>query len=251
MTEDDRGTVNRRGVLGIAAAGTLIAAATARAQPYAKVRENIAIIGTGNVGSTLGKAWAALGHTIIYGSRTPQSDKAKQLAKETGNGATVRSQIDATASMAIVLLAAPAQVALEIVAGLGDLSGKILIDAMNAMSFKDGRLIEPDDPIGLAAQIQALAPGAAVVKAFNTTNSRVMSGAQAVTGGPVSLPIAGANPQVRARVAALAADIGFDVLDMGGPEAFKQVEHLGRIYVAYAVAHRPERLEFNFRTWRA
>ena len=37
--------------------------------------ETIAIIGTGNVGSTLGKIWAAKGHEIIYGSRTPTSTR--------------------------------------------------------------------------------------------------------------------------------------------------------------------------------
>jgi predicted dinucleotide-binding enzyme len=78
-----------------------------------------------------------------------------------------------------------------------------------------------------------------------------MSGPKTVTGGPVTVPLAGADDKARARVAVLATAIGFDVLDMGGPEALKQVEHLGRIYVAYAVTHRPQRVELNFRTWKA
>jgi 8-hydroxy-5-deazaflavin:NADPH oxidoreductase len=247
MTDQD---IARRTLLGSVAAGTFIAA-TAVAQTKSASPEAIAIIGTGNVGATLGKAWAAKGHRIIYGSRSPESEKAKQLAKDTGNGATVVAQATAAKGVGLVLLAAPSQVALEIVAALGDLSGKVVMDAMNAMSFKDGKLIEPDDDIGLAMQIQAKAPSASVVKAFNATNSRVMSGPKEITGGPVTMPIAGGDEKARAKVAALAAEIGFDVLDMGGPEALKQVEHLGRIYVAYAVAHRPQRVEFNFRTWKA
>jgi 8-hydroxy-5-deazaflavin:NADPH oxidoreductase len=243
--------LTRRSILGAAtAAGTLIAT-SALAQQKQASGDVIAMIGTGNVGATLGKAWAAKGHRIVYGSRSPDSEKSKQLVKDTGNGATVVAQAFATKGASIVVLAAPSQVALEIVATLGDLSGKIIIDAMNAMSFKDGKLIEPDDPNGLAAQIQAKAPGALVVKAFNATNAKVMSGPQQVTGGPVTVPIAGADDKARAKVTALATQLGFDVLDMGGPEALRQVEHLGRIYVGYAVTHRPQRLEFNFRIWKA
>jgi predicted dinucleotide-binding enzyme len=243
--------LDRRTLLTTAAVSGVFIATSAAAQQKAEKPETIAVIGTGNVGATLGKAWAAKGHRIVYGSRNPDSEKSKQLAKDTGNGARVVAQAAATKDAGVVLLAAPSQAAMEIVATLGDLSGKAVMDAMNAMSFKDGKLIEPDDSLGLAARIQEAAKAALVVKAFNATNSRVMSGPQQVTGGPVTVPIAGANETARAKVAALAMSLGFDVLDMGGPEALKLVEHLGRIYVAYAVTHRPQRVEFNFRTWKA
>ncbi|MSO98953.1 MAG: hypothetical protein EXR11_12170 [Rhodospirillaceae bacterium] len=251
MTDDNSADgFSRRALIGAAAMGTFIAA-TATAQEKTKRPEKIAIIGTGNVGSNLGKVWAAIGHTVVYGSRNPESDKVKELVKETSNGATAVSQAEAAKGIEIVLLAAPSQAALEVVAALGDVSGKILIDAMNVMSFKDGKLVEPDDPLGLAARIQAAAPNAYVVKAFNATNALVMSGPQKITGGPVTIPIAGGSPEARTRVSALTTAIGFDVLDMGGTEALKLVEHLGRIYVAYSFTHRPQRLEFNFRTWSA
>jgi hypothetical protein len=89
-----------------------------------------------------------------------------------------------------------------------------------------------------------------VVKAFNTTTTRVMAD-PTISGGPVSLPIAGGDASARARVAALAGSLGLIPIDMGGPEALRQVEHLGRIYVAYSVKHRPQRLEFHLRTWTA
>ena len=240
----------RRTLLSTAAVVGTFIATTPFAQDKSSKTETIAIIGTGNVGTTLGKAWAAKGHRIIYGSRSPNTEKAKDVIKNTGNGASVVAQADAAKGASIVLLAAPSQVALDVVATLGDLSGKVVIDAMNAISFKDGKMIEPDDQVGLGAQIQAKAPAAFVVKAFNATNSRVMSGPKEITGGSVTVPIAGGDDKARAKVATLATEIGFDVLDMGGAEALKQVEHLGRIYVAYAVTHRPQRLEFNFRTWK-
>ncbi|MDX2144578.1 MAG: NAD(P)-binding domain-containing protein [Rhodospirillaceae bacterium] len=242
--------LSRRVVIGAVAVGVAALGTGSGAQVRPANAETIAIIGTGNVGGTLGKRWAALGHAITYGSRAPDSDKVKQLVEDTGLNARATTQADAVKGASVVLLAAPSQMALDIVNGLGDLSGKLVIDAMNAMSFKDGAMIEPDDALGLAARIQAAAPEAAVIKAFNTTTTRIMADPK-ISGGPVSLPIAGGDASARARVSALAAPLGFEVVDMGGSEALKQVEHLGRIYVAYAVKHRPQRLEFHLRTWKA
>ena len=36
---------------------------------------NIGIIGVGNVGGTLGRRWAQLGHSIAYGVREPEGEK--------------------------------------------------------------------------------------------------------------------------------------------------------------------------------
>jgi len=52
----------------------------------------IAVIGTGNVGSALGPEFAALGHTIVYGSRTPTEQDVKDLVARTGHGATATTQ---------------------------------------------------------------------------------------------------------------------------------------------------------------
>ena len=47
-------------------------------------RETIAIIGTGDLGDSLGARLAGLGYTIVYGSRTPDSDRVKALVATTG-----------------------------------------------------------------------------------------------------------------------------------------------------------------------
>ncbi|MDX1522321.1 MAG: NAD(P)-binding domain-containing protein, partial [Anaerolineae bacterium] len=44
----------------------------------------IAVVGTGNVGSTLGRRWAEAGHQITYGTRDPSSDKVGSLLEATG-----------------------------------------------------------------------------------------------------------------------------------------------------------------------
>lgn len=39
----------------------------------------IGVIGSGNVGGTLGTRWAKAGHDIVYGTRDPQANDIKQL----------------------------------------------------------------------------------------------------------------------------------------------------------------------------
>src|SRR5688500_9434457 len=94
----------------------------------------IAVIGTGNVGSALGPEFAALGHTIVYGSRTPNEQDVKDLVAKTGHGATAMAQPEAVKGADIVVLAVPGNLAVQITQSLGDLSGKILLDPTNVVN---------------------------------------------------------------------------------------------------------------------
>ena len=241
-------SLSRRLALGGAAFTVATSAAALPARAQAAQIETIAVIGTGNVGSTLGKAWAAVGHKIVYGSRAPDSDKVKALVVESGPNASAALPKDSVQNAGLVLLAIPSASAVEIVTGLGDLKGKVLIDATNLLSIVDGKIVEPAEC--LADQIRAAAPNANLIKAFNTTNTKVMVD-PAMTGGTVTLPLAGASMQSKKRVAQLAAALGLETVDIGGNDMLRMAEHLGRLYVGYGVKNRPQRLEFQFRTWGA
>jgi hypothetical protein len=94
----------------------------------------IAVIGTGNVGSALGPEFAALGHTIVYGSRTPTEKDVTDLVAKTGHGATATTQPEAVKGADIVVLAVPGNLAVQITQSLGDLSGKVIIDPTNRVN---------------------------------------------------------------------------------------------------------------------
>lgn len=176
----------------------------------------IAVIGTGNVGSALGPELAALGHTIVYGSRTPNEQDVKDLVAKTGHGATATTQPEAVKGADMVLLAVPGNLAVQITQSLGDLSGKIIIDPTNRVnrSSPDG-YANHDVPGGSNAElIQAAAPGAKVVKAFNTLNWAKMVD-PASSGGPVSIPIVGDDAAARATVAELIKGMGLEPVDLG------------------------------------
>lgn len=195
--------------------------------------ETIAVIGTGNVGSTLGKAWAAAGHTIIYGSRSPNAIRVQNLVGETGNGATATTQRAAAQQADIVLIPIPPAAIADVIGVLGDLSGKLIIDPTNSWSFEDGYAISPRDPRNsLAEEVQALATGATVVKAFNTLNYTIMEDPSR-SGGPVTVPIAGNSMPAKERVARLVEDIGLEPLDVGTLQAAEYLEEMLRLAIGF------------------
>ena len=71
--------------------------------------DTIAVIGTGNVGAALGTEFAAQGHTIVYGSRTPENDKVAEIVARTEGDASAATQPEAAKRADIVVLAVGSQ----------------------------------------------------------------------------------------------------------------------------------------------
>ena len=191
--------------------------------------ETIAIIGTGNVASALGPEFAAQGHTIVYGSRKPDSGDAQELVQETGNLASVTTPSDSVKDADIVVLAVPGTRVKEIVMGLGDLSGKIIIDPTNPME-RELMTFHHAVETSNAQIIQELQPDADVVKAFNTLSWKTMKDA-ASAGGPVSVPLAGNSRGAKKVVAKLASGMGLEAIDVGGIENAHWVEGMLLLWI--------------------
>ncbi|HEX4596093.1 MAG TPA: NAD(P)-binding domain-containing protein, partial [Bryobacteraceae bacterium] len=134
---------------------------------------NIGIIGSGNVGGTLGTRWAKGGHQVTFGSRDPGGADMQQLVARAGATARAATLQDAAKSGEVLLLSTPWPVTKEIVQGLGDLTGKVLIDAVNPLLPDLSGMALPNTTSG-AEQVGGWARGAKVVKAFNTVGSNIM-----------------------------------------------------------------------------
>jgi predicted dinucleotide-binding enzyme len=188
----------------------------ALAPPAAALADTIAIVGTGNVAGALGPEFAQQGHTIVYGSRDPSRAEVKALVSRTGKNASAKGQREAVAGADIVVLAVPGTVAEEVTKNLGDLSGKIIIDPTNRVARgDDGWLNYGIQGEGSNAElIQKAAPGAHVVKAFNTLNYRTMIDPQS-SGGPVTIPIAGDDAAAKEKVSKLIKGMDLEVADFG------------------------------------
>jgi hypothetical protein len=93
----------------------------------------IAIIGTGHVGGALGGRWARDGHEIIFGSRNPEGEKAQNLLRLVPGNVRVAGNTEAVSAAEVVLLATPWSATRDTLtrAGITNLAGKIVIDAVN------------------------------------------------------------------------------------------------------------------------
>jgi predicted dinucleotide-binding enzyme len=208
--------------------------------------ETIAVIGTGDMGDTLGPRLAKLGYRVIYGSRNPQSEKVQGLVARTGNAASAAVQAEAAAEADIVVLAIPWPAMSTVAQSLGNLKGKIVIDI--SMPFRQGKdgYPEPLMPTSSAELIQQWNPGARVVKTLATMGSGIIDEPQSA-GGTVSLPIASDDKAAKEKVAGIVAAIGLDPVDFGPLRMARQIESLQLIYMIPLVQNRPLNWEFYFR----
>jgi len=186
----------------------------------------IAVIGTGNVGAALGPEFAEQGHTIVYGSREPNREDVQALVSRTAGDASATQPQQAVTGADMVVLAVPGTSAVGIAAGLGDLSGKILIDPTNVISREGGRMSHGIPGKGSnAALIQQEQPGAFVVKAFNTLNWVQMVDPE-TAGGPITIMLAGDDADAKAAVAELVRGMDLDAVDVGGLEYAHLLEEM-------------------------
>ena len=191
----------------------------------------IGIIGAGNVGGTLGRAWARRGHEVTFGSRDPNSRKIQELIASTGGAGKAAAIPEAVASAEVVALATPWPATQAAVQNAGDLSGKILLDCTNPLA--PDLSLEFGHTTSGGEQVSAWAPGARVVKIFNTTGFENMAdpsyGDQACT-----MFYAGDDSEAKAVAAQLAREIGFDPVDAGPLSNARLMEPLAALWIYLA-----------------
>lgn len=170
---------------------------------------HIAIIGSGNIGEGLGRAWRKAGHDVVFGARDPSSAELVALCAETG--ARAAGVGDSVRDAEVVVFAMPAAALDDVVAKVGELAGKTVIDCTNAVER---------GPAGLAIKtghterLQARLPRAHVVKSFNAQGAENLA-APRYGDTAASNFLCGDDAAARAKVAQLAADVGFEPVDLG------------------------------------
>ena len=141
-------------------------------------RFSLAFIGgTGPEGRGLATRFAALGHSVIVGSRSQQraSEAAEQIEAMFGGAHPIGRENEAAAvSAEIIVLTVPFAGADDTLPPLADAArGKIVVSAIAPIEFVDGRPVAGRPVAGSAAQhVQGLLPDSRVVSAFQTLDAR-------------------------------------------------------------------------------
>ena len=176
----------------------------------------IAVIGNGNIGSTLGRRWAESGLDVVYGSR--------QEGSLGPDGAPMTSIDQAIAQADTVLLAIPGNAVADLADQHGGaLAGKVLIDATNQLAAAEfsGR-----------AAIRAAAPAAHYARAFNTL------GWENFATPPIDADLFyAADEQARQRTEELITAVGLHPAFVGDGDAAPTVDALLPLWFALVKQH--------------
>jgi hypothetical protein len=180
---------------------------------------NVAVIGTGRIGGTIGRAFARAGNHVTFGTRTPAGGSAA------GNsGAHEDTVAGALAGADIVVLAVPGpSVAALVAEHAATLAGKLIIDAANK--------IGGDGPANSHAEIAAL-PGARYARAFNSLGAENF--ADPVFGAETADLIYSAPEADRAAVEDLIRAVGLRPV-YAGDGAHEVVDGVLRLWFALAI----------------
>lgn len=182
---------------------------------------NIAVLGTGKVGSALGARLASSGHHVVYGSRNPSA------APDT------LDRREAVASADVVVTAVPGTAVLSTLEEIGEdvLGDKIVLDPSAALTPQMTMASYGDS---VARQVQARFPRARVVKALNTMNFTIMVDPRARL-SYATVFVSGDDPAAKRTVNGLLADLGWPqewILDLGDIGTALATEHAAPLFFA-------------------
>ena len=193
-----------------------------------------AVIGSGNVGTAVATAATHAGHDVVVAD--PNEDALANLSATLPTATTTTDTSAAARDADVVVLAVPFGITEELVSGLADeLADTIVIDATNPLADDLSGLVTDGGPAG-AQRVQAAAPGARVVKAFNT----VFAGNQAVAevdGVQLDGFLAGDDEDAKQVVDELLRATGYRTIDVGGLSAARYLEGMAFLNIARNAHH--------------
>jgi predicted dinucleotide-binding enzyme len=178
---------------------------------------NIAVIGAGNIGGTIGGQWVRAGHTVTFCVRDPSNPEVRAQVASFGPGASVATTGEAAARGEVVLFAIPGSAMDETIAAHAQaLDGKIIIDSANKIGKK---------PVNSLSTFAALTPAARVYRAFNTLGWENFANPR-YGDEQADMFFCGPAGEARTAVEGLIADVGLRPVYVGGADQADVVDGL-------------------------
>jgi 8-hydroxy-5-deazaflavin:NADPH oxidoreductase len=209
---------------------------------------NIAILGTGGVGQTIGTALIQKGHEVMLGSRTATNEKAVAWKNANGGNASNGTFAEAAAFGKIIFLCLNGSGTVDALqaAGISNFANKVVIDLTNPLDFSNGMppslLPQYCNTWSLGEEVQKQLPTAHVVKALNTVTANLMVDANRVNNGNHNLFICGNDTDAKNKVKNLLAE-NFNwkqdnILDLGDIKYARMTEAIVPFWVAVMQAEK-------------
>lgn len=195
---------------------------------------NIVIIGSGKIGSNIGRRAAEAGHRVIF-SFSRDGASLNRLANSVGYGAMTGRPRDAR-DADIVVLSVPWEAIDTALEEAGSLSEKIVADTTNHFA---GGCMSKDEVVSTGEYNQKRMPGARVVKAFNTLTANFQSTAKAQD-GVTAMFISGDDKAAKEAVSELVRTVGFEPVDLGGWKIASLMDAPRRDGAVYGEAYTPD-----------
>jgi 8-hydroxy-5-deazaflavin:NADPH oxidoreductase len=190
----------------------------------------IAVIGSGNMGSSFVKQLRKAGHTVLVTSQ----NKTSALTLATDHGATV-VEASKVRDAEIIILATGAADAISALKTAGDLNGKVVVDITNPLTA-DYMGLTIGHSTSNAEEIANAFPGIRLVKGFNTVFAQLLGAGGALSnGGKITVFLASDDTEAKNSVTNLAQSMGFGVTDAGPLKNARYLEPLAglNIYFGY------------------
>jgi 8-hydroxy-5-deazaflavin:NADPH oxidoreductase len=187
---------------------------------------NITIIGTGNIGGALAAKWAAAGHHIFLGVNDINKFKGQALLQNAHTQAF--SIAEAVAKSDVILIATPPTAVEEIIIKLGNVEGKIIIDATNNVANKLGAY-------ATAYHILQEKTNAEIIKCFNCTGFENMADTH-YDNQTLDMFMAGDSDAAKNTVFQLALDAGFaSCINFGKSDKVELLEKFALCWINLAI----------------
>jgi 8-hydroxy-5-deazaflavin:NADPH oxidoreductase len=207
----------------------------------------VGILGTGIVGRSIAEGFAKAGHDVAIGTRDVDALMARTEGDRMGNppfaawyadhdviGVSRFAGAAAHGELVVNATRGDGSIAALTAAGEENLTGKILVDASNALDGSSGfpPTLFVANTDSLAELIQAAFPAVHVVKAWNTMTAGLMTNPAAVAGGDHSLMICGNDEAAKTAFVQIARGFGWKhIVDLGDLTGARAMEAYVTVWV--------------------
>jgi predicted dinucleotide-binding enzyme len=192
----------------------------------------IGIIGSGNMGANMGKAWAAKDHEVLF-SFSKAQDKLRDAATDAGPNARTGTPADAVAFGDVILFSVPWAAVPDALKAAGRFQGKTLFSCVNCLK-PDLSGLAVGTTTSAAEEIAKQTPDAKVVEAIPAMAQILAADSHRLSGQQISTFYCGDDTASKASAASLLRDLDLDPVDAGPLTSARFIEPAGMLMVRLA-----------------